>query len=91
MHTKVPETGKSLPIWWKSSLTLMQLVQFITMMSQGSYLITVQCPTVSIRVIVAYIIYIFTLFLLFAQFFAASYMKPKSKSSSSGSYKMKKA
>jgi hypothetical protein len=78
MHTKVPETGKSLPIWWKSSLTLMQMVQFITMMSQGSYLVATQCPTISIKVIIAYIVYILSLFILFAQFFMASYVKPKS-------------
>jgi hypothetical protein len=77
MHTKVPETGKSLPIWWKSSLTMMQLIQFVTMMSQGGYLLATQCKTVSLRVIVAYIVYILSLFILFAQFFMASYIKTK--------------
>jgi elongation of very long chain fatty acids protein 4 len=79
MHTKVPETGKSLPIWWKSSLTSLQLVQFVTMMSQGGYLIGTQCKTTSLRVVVAYILYILSLFILFAQFFMASYVKPKKK------------
>lgn len=79
MHTKVPETGKSLPIWWKSSLTSLQLVQFVTMMSQGGYLIGTQCKTTSVRVVVAYIVYILSLFILFAQFFMASYVKPKKK------------
>ena len=77
MHTKVPETGKSLPIWWKSSLTMMQMIQFITMMSQGTYLIGTQCKDVSIRVIVAYVLYILSLFGLFAQFYVESYSKPK--------------
>merc|ERR1719491_1647128 len=36
MHTKVPETGKSLPIWWKSSLTSLQMIQFVTMTSQAT-------------------------------------------------------
>jgi GNS1/SUR4 family len=76
MHTKVPETGKSLPIWWKSSLTMMQLIQFVTMMSQGSYLLVTQCPHTSLRVIAAYVAYILSLFILFAQFFMASYVKP---------------
>lgn len=56
---------------------MMQLVQFITMMSQGSYLLATQCSTTSLRVVVAYIVYILSLFILFAQFFMASYMKPK--------------
>jgi elongation of very long chain fatty acids protein 4 len=77
MHTKVPETGKSLPIWWKSSLTMMQMIQFITMMSQGTYLIGTQCKDVSLRVIVAYVVYILSLFFLFAQFYVQSYSKPK--------------
>lgn len=77
MHTKVPETGKSLPIWWKSSLTSLQLVQFVTMMSQGSYLLATGCPTVSLRVTLTYVVYILSLFFLFAQFFVQSYMKPK--------------
>merc|ERR1712176_1576204 len=58
MHTKVPETGKSLPIWSKSSLTSLQLIQFVTMMSQGTYLIVTDCPSNSIRVTAAYVVYI---------------------------------
>jgi elongation of very long chain fatty acids protein 4 len=78
MHTKVPATGESLPIWWKSSLTMMQMFQFVTMMSQGTYLLATQCPTTSLRVVMLYVAYIFSLFLLFAQFYVASYTKPKS-------------
>jgi len=77
MHTKVPETGKSLPIWWKSSLTMMQMIQFVIMMSQASYLLLSQCKTTSLRVVVAYFVYILSLLVLFAQFFISSYMKPK--------------
>jgi hypothetical protein len=77
MHTKVPETGKSLPIWWKSSLTLLQLMQFVTMMSQGSYLLATGCKKTSLRVVFAYVVYIMSLFILFAQFFVQSYVKPK--------------
>lgn len=79
MHTKDPATGKSLPIWWKSSLTMMQMIQFVTMMSQGSYLLVVKCEESSLRVTAAYVVYILSLFFLFAQFFVASYMKPKKK------------
>jgi len=80
MHTKDPKTGKSLPIWWKSSLTMMQMIQFVTMMSQATYLMIGQCEEVSIRVTSIYLIYIFSLLLLFAQFYVNSYKKPKKKS-----------
>lgn len=79
MHTKVPETGKSLPIWWKSSLTLLQLIQFVTMMTQGASLMTNGCENVSLKVVAAYVVYILSLFILFAQFFVQSYMTPKKK------------
>mmetsp|Transcript_4318 Transcript_4318/g.6209 ORF Transcript_4318/g.6209 Transcript_4318/m.6209 type:complete len:278 (+) Transcript_4318:79-912(+) len=80
MHTKDPKTGKSLPIWWKSSLTMMQLVQFVTMMTQGSYVLCVDCKETSGRVAAAYLVYILSLFILFSQFFVASYVKkPKKK------------
>merc|ERR1712157_64089 len=79
MHTRVPETGKNLPIWWKSSLTMMQMIQFITMMSQAIYLLVTDCNQTSLRVIVAYFIYILSLFVLFAQFYVNSYKKPTKK------------
>jgi len=77
MHTKDKSTGKSLPIWWKSYLTMMQMVQFVTMMSQGSYLVVSQCDQSSLRVSSTYVVYILSLFFLFAQFYVESYMKPK--------------
>lgn len=58
---------------------MMQLIQFVTMMSQGTYLLTTQCKKTSLRVVLAYVVYILSLFVLFAQFFVASYMKPGSK------------
>jgi elongation of very long chain fatty acids protein 4 len=79
MHTKVPETGKNLNIWWKSSLTSFQLIQFVCMMSQAIYIIFHKNCLVSRRIVVAYLLYILSLFILFSQFFVASYMKPKSK------------
>eukprot|EP01083_Nonionella_stella_P078200 213859_1 len=81
MHTKVPETGKSLRIWWKSSLTLMQLGQFVTMMSQAIYLLTHSCSSPN-RIVGTYLLYILSLFILFAQFFVSSYMSPKKKKKS---------
>lgn len=79
MHTKDKKTGQSIPIWWKSYLTLFQLFQFVTMMSQGSYLIITGCEYLNLRVTAAYIVYILSLFFLFAQFFVQSYMTPKKK------------
>jgi len=79
MHTKDKETGKSIPIWWKPYLTSMQLIQFVTMMSQGSYVIFTGCPEVPIRVSATYVVYILSLFFLFAHFFVQSYMAPKKK------------
>jgi GNS1/SUR4 family len=91
MHTKDPATGKSLPVWWKSSLTSLQLVQFVTMMSQGVYLLATRCKNTSLRVVATYVVYILSLFILFAQFFMQSYVKPKKNKSgeSSGSSKKK--
>jgi elongation of very long chain fatty acids protein 4 len=77
MHTKDKATGKSLPIWWKSSLTMLQLFQFVSMMSQGSYLVINGCEHLNIRVTGAYVVYILSLFFLFLHFFIESYMKPK--------------
>lgn len=81
MHTKDYKTGKSLPIWWKSYLTLMQMIQFITMMSQATFLLATQCEKTSLRVVFVYLVYILSLFFLFAQFYVQSYVKPKSKRS----------
>jgi len=77
MHTKIPETGKSLNIWWKSSLTLFQLAQFLCMMTQASVLVMGGCNQVSREVTMIYFVYILSLFFLFSQFFVSSYMKPK--------------
>lgn len=79
MHTKVKGTGEAIPIWWKPYLTILQLIQFVTMMSQGTYLVINGCDTLSIRITATYVVYILSLFFLFAQFFVQSYMKPKKK------------
>jgi len=82
MHTKDPKTGKSLPIWWKSSLTMMQMIQFVTMMSQALYLFITGCSENSMRVTLVYLVYIFSLLILFAQFYVNSYKKPRDKKKS---------
>lgn len=80
MHTKDPSTGKSLPIWWKSSLTMMQMIQFLTMMSQATYLLATSCTSCNRRVTAMYLVYILSLFVLFAQFYVQSYSRKPSKS-----------
>ena len=79
MHTRDTKTGKSIPIWWKSYLTLMQLIQFVTMMSQGTYVVVTKCESLSTQIAATYVVYILSLFFLFAQFFVQSYMTPKKK------------
>lgn len=79
MHTKVKGTGEAIPIWWKPYLTILQLIQFVTMMSQGTYLVVNGCDTLSVRITATYVVYILSLFFLFAHFFVQSYMKPKKK------------
>ena len=77
MHTRDPKTGKSLPIWWKSSLTSLQITQFVCMISHALYLLThndCQVPRIALA---TYFSYIVTLFLLFTKFYISSYVKPK--------------
>lgn len=83
MHTKIPGTKKNVPIWWKSSLTSLQLIQFVSMMSQATYLLVKGCKGISTGITKVYFVYILTLFILFAQFFVSSYMKPKDKKKTS--------
>lgn len=64
-------------IWWKKYLTLMQMVQFMCMMTQGAMLYFGECKTFPARVTLVYLGYIFSLFLLFLNFFISSYMPKK--------------
>jgi elongation of very long chain fatty acids protein 4 len=79
MHTKVPETGKNLPIWWKSSLTIMQMIQFLIMMGQGVYSYAMNCQGVNHKITIVCFWYTMTLLLMFAKFYGDSYSKKKSK------------
>mmetsp|Transcript_43454 Transcript_43454/g.68040 ORF Transcript_43454/g.68040 Transcript_43454/m.68040 type:complete len:280 (-) Transcript_43454:155-994(-) len=72
MHTK--------DIWWKKYLTMMQMVQFLTMNAQAGWLLHSQCQTFPKRVTQIYLIYIVSLFMLFLHFFIRSYfVKPGKK------------
>jgi len=86
MHTKIPsklakdgKKGTAVSIWWKPILTMQQMVQFVCMMCQATYLLVndVKYPPKIITQV--YLVYIFTLLILFAQFFVQSYTKPKGK------------
>lgn len=66
MHTK--------DIWWKSALTMCQMIQFLIMNLQAGYLIYTDCKTFPRNIIVAYLMYILSLFILFANFFVLSYI-----------------
>ncbi|CAK4104176.1 unnamed protein product [Aphanomyces euteiches] len=59
-------------IWWKQYLTVLQLIQFLTMNVQGFLVIYKQCP-VPPNVSTAYMIYVQSLFWLFVYFFINSY------------------
>ena len=61
-------------IWWKSALTMSQMVQFVLMNAQAGYLIYNSCGTYPLNLTKAYLGYIVTLLVLFLQFFIASYI-----------------
>lgn len=61
-------------IWWKSALTLSQMVQFVTMNAQAAYLIGTGCTLYPPNIIKAYLIYIVSLLVLFMNFFIKSYL-----------------
>jgi elongation of very long chain fatty acids protein 4 len=80
MHTKIPGGGgKSLPIWWKSSLTIAQMVQFVTLMISGVYTYLNDCQGYNYRVSSLCCWYTATLLGLFASFFSISYLSASKK------------
>lgn len=66
LHTK--------DIWWKSALTMSQMIQFVLMNLQAGYLLYFSCSKYPSRIILAYLWYIVSLLILFAHFFVLSYM-----------------
>lgn len=69
MHTK--------DIWWKKYLTQMQMVQFCTMIAQGGLLLRSGDSAFPPRMTQAYIVYIFSMLVLFMQFYLSSYAGKK--------------
>mmetsp|Transcript_2510 Transcript_2510/g.3903 ORF Transcript_2510/g.3903 Transcript_2510/m.3903 type:complete len:189 (+) Transcript_2510:309-875(+) len=61
-------------IWWKSALTLCQMIQFVLMNAQAIYIIATDCHNYPRNITNAYLYYIVSLLFLFAHFFVMSYM-----------------
>jgi hypothetical protein len=59
---------------WKSALTMSQMVQFVLMNSQAGYLIYTGCKQYPTNITNAYLYYIVSLLILFANFFVQSYI-----------------
>lgn len=66
LHTK--------DIWWKSALTMCQMIQFVVMNAQALYLMLTGCQNYPANITNAYLYYIVSLLVLFAHFFVMSYM-----------------
>ncbi len=67
---------------WKSALTMSQMIQFVLMNGQAIYLMTSGCTKYPTNITNAYLYYIVSLLVLFANFFVQSYIfkgekKPK--------------
>jgi elongation of very long chain fatty acids protein 4 len=67
MYTYYGLTTFNIRPWWGFLLTKLQLVQFVTMISQAGYILTMNCAYPH-RVTVFYLVYIISLFLLFQSF-----------------------
>lgn len=66
LHTK--------EIWWKSALTMSQMVQFVLMNAQAGYILYYGCQQFPNRIVISYLYYIVSLLVLFAHFFVLSYV-----------------
>jgi hypothetical protein len=69
--------------WWAKYLTMMQMIQFVTMIGQCVYLVVFSGPGCDFpfRLLVLYLVYIFSLLALFLQFYFSKHgtgAKPKS-------------
>jgi hypothetical protein len=61
-------------IWWKSGLTMCQIIQFMLMNSQAIYLLATGCQTYPVKTIYAYFAYVASLLVLFGNFYIQSYL-----------------
>jgi elongation of very long chain fatty acids protein 4 len=74
-------------IWWKSALTMSQMVQFVLMNSQAIYILYTGCNTFPRNLTIGYLYYIISLLFLFAHFFVMSYIMKGSKKSDKKAHK----
>lgn len=61
-----------------------QMIQFVIMNAQAIYLLKTECSLFPRNILIAYGIYIFSLLILFANFYVASYLFSGDKKSSKG-------
>lgn len=74
MYTYYFVTLHTKDVWWKSALTMSQMVQFVVMNSQAIYLLVTGCQSYPKNITMAYLYYIVSLLILFANFFVMSYI-----------------
>lgn len=68
-------------IWWKSALTMSQMIQFVMMNAQAGYLIYYNCDIYPLNITKTYLGYIVSLLILFLHFFISSYITGDGKKS----------
>lgn len=68
-------TSFGVNVTWGNMVTQLQLLQFVTMISQGVYMLNNNCefPT---RVNILYVTYISSLFILFLKFYVERWCRP---------------
>jgi elongation of very long chain fatty acids protein 4 len=74
MYTYYFVTLHTKQVWWKSALTMGQMVQFVLMNSQAVYILVTGCGSYPTRITQAYMYYILSLLVLFANFYVSSYI-----------------
>ncbi|KAG6592792.1 Elongation of very long chain fatty acids protein [Phytophthora cinnamomi] len=79
MYTYYFVSAHTRDIWWKRYLTLIQLVQFVTMNVQGYLMYSRQCPGMPPKIPLIYLAYVQSLFWLFVNFYVRSYVLAPSK------------
>jgi len=73
LSVALPETHVQ-DIWWKSALTLGQIIQFMTMNAQGAYMIYTGCTKYPPNLLWTYLYYVLSLLVLFVHFYLMAYI-----------------
>ncbi|KAL3660921.1 hypothetical protein V7S43_013937 [Phytophthora oleae] len=81
MYTYYFVSAHTRDIWWKRYLTLIQLVQFVTMNVQGYFMYSRNCPGMPPKIPLIYLTYVQSLFWLFVNFYVRSYVLAPRKAS----------